>query len=146
MKWNCISTFVSVTMERLVGTGDWSRTSQIRVSRGITKPLHLVLSNILKSCEIQDRGVGWDAMKPLYWISVNSKDSGRLRLTLTGRMKWNETKWMNECGEMVEWNMGRGKTGETPRKTYPDTVSSTRKPTCCDRDAKSGPKQGEADV
>ena len=34
-----------------------------------------------------------------------------------------------------------GKTGETPRKTYPDLVSSTTKPTWSDRDANSGPQR-----
>ena len=48
---------------------------------------------------------------------------------------WNEMKrndW-NECGEMVELNLWQGKTGVTPRKTYPDSVSYTTKLTWSDR-------------
>ena len=50
-------------------------------------------------------------------------------------MKLNE--W-DERGEMVEWNLWQEKTGETPRKTYPDPVSSTTKSTSSDQDADSG--------
>ena len=42
-------------------------------------------------------------------------------------------KWWNEtCGR-------EKKKGETPRKTYPDSVSYTTKPTLSDRDVNSGP-------
>ena len=43
-------------------------------------------------------------------------------------MKWNETHELNECGEMVEWNLWQWKTIETSRKTYPDSVPSSTKP------------------
>ena len=80
-------------------------------------------TNILNSCPTQGRVEGWDAMKPLYWRSLNSKDSG---LTITGE---NEMKrnW-DECGEIVEWNLWQRKRVETLRKTYPDSVSSPRNP------------------
>ena len=54
---------------------------------------------------------GWDAFKPLYWRSVNSKDSGRPCLKHHHRGVWNGIKrneW-NECGEMVKWNLWQGK-------------------------------------
>ena len=41
-------------------------------------------------------------------------------------MKLNE--W-DECGEMVEQNLWYGKMGETQRKTYPNPVLTTTKPT-----------------
>ena len=47
-----------------------------------------------------------------------------------GRVKWNEMKrnvW-DECGEMVEWNLWKVKTGETPRKTYPNPFRPPRNP------------------
>ena len=40
-------------------------------------------------------------------------------ITRVDEMKLND---MNECGEMVEWNLWHGKMGETPRKTYSDSA------------------------
>ena len=51
-------------------------------------------NNGLNSCPTKSRVQGWDAMKPLYWRSVNSKDAGRPRLSHQHRDKWNKTKWM----------------------------------------------------
>ena len=69
---------------------------------------------ILNSCTTECRVEGWDAMKPLHWRSVNSKDPGRVCLYITGA---DEMKWMS-----VEklWNelCGRGKR-EKPEKNLP---------------------------
>ena len=46
-------------------------------------------------------------------------------------------EWLNEI-------YSRGKIGETTRKTYPDSVSSSTKPIWSDRDANSGPQRWEA--
>ena len=58
-------------------------------------------------------------------------------------MKGNER---GECGEIVLWNLCKGKTGETPRKTYPKSVSCTTKTARSDRDANSGPHWWERAV
>ena len=57
-------------------------------------------------------------------------------------MKRNER---DERGEK-RWNEinGGGKKGETPRKTSPDLVSSTTKPTWSDRGSNSEPQLWEA--
>ena len=39
-----------------------------------------------------------------------------------------------------------GENGRNPEKTYPDSVSSTTKPTWSDRDANSGPQRWEVRV
>ena len=45
--------------------------------------------------------------------------------TITGADEMKRNEW-DECGEMAEWNLKQGKMGETPRKTYPDSVSPNR--------------------
>ena len=85
---------------------------------------------------------GWDAIKPLYWRFLFSKVAGWPPLTHHHRDRWNgmkRNKW-DECGEMVEWNLWRGKTEEIPKK-LPKLVSSTTKPTCSDRGTNLEPQR-----
>ena len=77
------------------------------------------------------------------WVARVPADNAWRTITRADEMKRNG--W-DEDGEMVEWNLWKGKTGETPWKTYPDPVSSTTKPTWRDRDANSGPQRREASV
>ena len=100
--------------------------------------------NILNSCPTQGRVKGWDTMKPRYYRSVSSKDAGRPRLMHHHKGWWNETKWMRWVWRNGGMKFVVGETGETPRKTYPDPVSSTTKPTLRDRDTNSGPQRWEA--
>ena len=69
----------------------------------------------------------WDAMKPLCWRSVNSRDAGWPRLRHRHRGGWNEMNLIgwDVCVEIVEWNFWQRKTELTARNTYPDFFSST---------------------
>ena len=55
---------------------------------------------ILNSYSTYGQVDGWDALKPLYWRFMNSKDTGRPRLSHHHEDKWNQ--WN---AEMVEWNL-----------------------------------------
>ena len=106
----------------------------------------LMMIYALNSWPTKGRIEGRDAMKPLCWRSVESKDAGRPSLTHHYRSGWNDngTKWIR-----CVWRNGRmkfvvGKTGETPRETYLDSVSSTTKSTCSDRDANWGPQRWDS--
>ena len=54
------------------------------------------------------------------WVARVPADYAWRTITRADEMKRNG--W-DECGEMVEWNLWQGKTGETPWKTYPDPRS-----------------------
>ena len=112
----------------------WETTNSLRYELGI------------KLSSTRDRLDVWDTMKLLYWMSVNSKDAGRPCLMHHHRGGWNEMKrneW-DDCGDMVEWNLWQGKNGKTPRKTYPDFILPTIKPTWSDRYANLGPQRRNA--
>ena len=65
-------------------------------------------------------------MKPLDYRSVSSKGAGRPRLTNHHKGWWNETKWMRWVWRNGGMKFVVGKTGETPRKTYPDPVYNNK--------------------
>ena len=50
---------------------------------------------MLNTSRTQGRVMGQDAIKSLYWMSVNNEDAGRPRLTYSLKGGWNETKWMS---------------------------------------------------
>ena len=102
--------------------------------------------NLHNSCPTQRRVEWWDALQPIYLRSVNSKDTGRPRLMHHLREDEIKLNELDECGEMVEWNLLQSKAGETLWNTYPDYVTSTTKSTRSDRDANSGHKRWEDSV
>ena len=65
-------------------------------------------------------------IKSLWWARMPADHTWH---TIIGaiEMKWNEMN--EEYREMVEWNLWQRRMGETLRKTYPDSVSSTTKHT-----------------
>ena len=71
---------------------------------------------ILNSCPTQGRVEGWDAMKPLCYRSVSSKDAGRLRLTHHHKGWWNETKWMRWVWRNGGMKFVAGENREKPRE------------------------------
>ena len=81
---------------------------------------HTIKHNILNWCPAQDRIEGWDAMKPLYWRSVNSKGAGRPRLSHHHKGWWNETKWMWRNGgiKFVVGENGRNAEKNLPRPRF----------------------------
>ena len=82
----------------------------------------------ITSCPTQGRVERWDAIKPLYWRSANSKYAGRPRvthITEADEMKGNET---NECGEMMEGNLWHGKQRDTREKSTQTPFRSPRNP------------------
>ena len=87
---------------------------------------------LLNSYATQGRVDGRDAMKTLWIAKIPADHTWRI-ITSGDEMKW------NEMNEMVRRNgeikFMQEKMGETPRKTYPDSVSSTTKLTWGDRDA-----------
>ena len=87
-----------------------------------------ILSLLIKSHLMADTGPGRGMRcdEALYWRSVNSKDASRSRLShSTWEDEMKRYEWA-ECGEMLEWNLWKGKTGETPRKLAQS--SPTKKP------------------
>ena len=82
--------------------GDWTpdlldqrQTCYHLSQRGelVSTILSVVFSyKMLNSCPTQDRVEGWDAMKPLYCRSVNSKGAGRPHPTHHHKSWWNEMK------------------------------------------------------
>ena len=84
---------------------------------------------ILNSCPTQGPVEGWDAMKPIYRRSVNSKDTGRPHLTHHQRwMKWNETKWMRWVRRNVEIKFVVGENGKITRKPTQTQFCPPRNP------------------
>ena len=75
--------------------------------------------NILNSCPTQGRVEGWDAMKPRYCRSVNSKGVGRPRLTHHHKGGWNETKWMRCVWRNGGMKFVVGENGRNPEKHLP---------------------------
>ena len=75
--------------------------------------------NILNWCPTQGRVEGWDAMKPLYYRSVSSKDAGRPRLTHHHKGRWNETKWTRWVWRNGGMKVVVGENGRNPEKKLP---------------------------
>ena len=82
-------------------------------------PINRLLFIIIIS-SIQDRVEGWDAMKPLYWMSVISNDGGRAHLSHHHRGGWDELKevsmekWWNEICRREKREKHREKHTQTP--------------------------------
>ena len=105
--------------------------------------LHIKI-NILNSCPTQGRVERWDAMKPLYYRSVSSKGAGLPCLMHHHKGRWNETKWVRWVWRNGGMKFVVGENGRNPRKTYPDPVPFTTKPTWSNQDVNSRPQWWEA--
>ena len=88
----------------------------LRTLDPVASMITTVPSGLTLATRFEGRVEEWDAMKSLYWRSMNNKGSGRPCLSHHQRGWWNETKWVRWV-----WRNGGMKfvIGRNPKKNLP---------------------------